>query len=440
MPESSGVIVSIKRVHFGIFMLVVAFSYFCSKQIQLNNLYDTFGVLDKILVLRNVVDQYQHKWSPLLWSDLPRFSRRALVEYLKATSARAHANIQDAPLEEKYRELIDRYSKRPVERAYIVRSVPMRTSYKLSCDVAIFVGPVGEVFVFGATHIATGDHRIDGSKIRMAIHELGCGERFIESQSAILIELEDGSDLIWLSLKDVDSFPGLQSDLWSDLNRVKLDNKFFESFPENLRKHLEQDKEYQAFDRRVIDAKIMRLAQLETGTIFGIGEFEKAISELFKVREETANLLGVPVAHLFFIRVVPVLFFIMTFTLWRRLRMLNPRRLSSDQPWFILDLDDTWGKIFAYFYAFTPLLMGIWVWGLFAYAQRATLILFDRVISVQNLLALEFPRAPLPGYISNDVWAWIILFIGPIQLVILVLITIHFLKVIQSQLRARSIS
>jgi hypothetical protein len=122
---------------------------------------------------------------------------------------------------------------------------------------------------------------------------------------------------------------------------------------------------------------------------------EDAARELYEQKKERdASYLGITATSTFLIRVGPLVYFVLSFELWRRVRRLPFSRLKSNRYWFAFETQDVVGRFNGYLHAVAPLLFGVLMYCLFAISQGLGLVVFGRWVEITGLLTWSFPVVP----------------------------------------------
>jgi hypothetical protein len=141
----------------------------------------------------------------------------------------------------------------------------------------------------------------------------------------------------------------------------------------------------------------------------------------------------------FIVRVGPFLFFVLSFELWRRVRRVPSGKLDSRRYWFAFETSDVIGRIYSHLMAVLPLLMGFWIYLLFAISQGLGLVVVGRIVTLPGLVTWTFPFAPGAGWVKTDyLAAGIALILVPLQFVVLLLIGHKLIQVVRANAQKRS--
>jgi hypothetical protein len=136
---------------------------------------------------------------------------------------------------------------------------------------------------------------------------------------------------------------------------------------------------------------ILRYADARLKNFFRADELESAAAKLYEEKETEASYFGVTATSTLFVRFGPLIYFALSFELWRRVRLLPIYKIRSDEYWFAFETHDWIGRIYAYLCAVAPLLFGLVVYVLFAVSQKLSQVIFGYNVSLQGLIHFQFP-------------------------------------------------
>jgi len=171
----------------------------------------------------------------------------------------------------------------------------------------------------------------------------------------------------------------------------------------------------------------------------GPSRLDDAVEQVYEQKENDASYFGITAPNTFFVRIGPLIYFILSVELWRRVRRLPTGKLFSDKYWFAFETRDIVGRTYSFLYAFAPLAFGILVYVLFAISQGLGLIVFGKWVTIPGLLTLNFPMLPGVGWATTDYFALAIaLALVPAHLFILALTSRKLFAVVSANMRHRS--
>ena len=178
---------------------------------------------------------------------------------------------------------------------------------------------------------------------------------------------------------------GLSSFPLEDPNRVA------ELVPDILKPYVHLRGEYVYVHGKGLDYFILNFANLQLGKRLTPDRIDDAVQLIYEQKEKDASYFGIHASSVQLIRFGPAIFFLFLFELWRRVRRLPNGKLSSDKYWFAFETSDVLGRVYAYLWAISPLLLGILIYVVFATSQSLGWTVFGRVVSLPGLLTLSFP-------------------------------------------------
>jgi hypothetical protein len=190
-------------------------------------------------------------------------------------------------------------------------------------------------------------------------------------------------------------------------------------------KYVHFSEEHVFLHAKAVDYFILSYANSQLGKYFPANRLDDATQQLYEQKERDASYFGISAPNTFLIRIGPLVYFVLSFELWRRVRRLPRGKIVSDKYWVAFETKDIVGRAYGYLYAFAPLLFGVLIYGLFVISQGLGLIVLGRVVTIPGLLSLDFPIALAPGWIAADYFALVIaLAVVPVHFFIL-LLTVH---------------
>lgn len=207
--------------------------------------------------------------------------------------------------------------------------------------------------------------------------------------------------------------------------------------PDPLDKYVHFLDEYVFLHGKAVDYLILHYANTQLGKRIPADRLNDAVQQLYEQKAQDASYFGISAPGILLVRLGPLVYFILSFELWRRVRRLPAGKLSSDKYWFAFESRDIVGRTYSYLYACAPLLIAILIYVLFAISQGLGLIVFDRAITIQGLLTLSFPTAPGSGWIATDYFAVVVAVLVPIQFLILTLTVAKLVSVVAVNIRQK---
>lgn len=170
--------------------------------------------------------------------------------------------------------------------------------------------------------------------------------------------------------------------------------------------------------QRDVDYAILHYAESHLGKYFAGNKLEEAAQQVYEQKENEASYLGITAPIAFIVKIGPLIYFVLSIELWRRVKRLPRGRIVSDKYWFAFETKDWGGRVYSTLYSFIPLLLDLLIYGLFAISQNLGFPLFGRWLTFTGLLTLNFPYA---FGATADYFALVIAGLALIQLFILIL-------------------
>jgi hypothetical protein len=389
--------------------------------------------LDQLLALRKLTAFSDVSMRTARAKDLPHFFSAALSEELDRIVAVDKAEDNPAtstpPPPSKFDDT-------PIANSKIALDVPMRMAVNGTCDVLITQLASGQTFDFITVLIVGESHTVKSENVRLANFH-GCQPGPAGDFQVLILTLDDGQYSFAIPRNLEEIFLGNRNvRIFSNYPFEKPD-RIVELMPEVLKPYVQLTGEFVFVHGKAVNYFILKFANEELGKRLTFDRLDDAIQLLYEQKERDASYFGINASSTQLIRIGPVIYFVLSFELWRRVRRLPSGKLISDKYWFAFETTDILGRTYAYLYAFAPILFGIMIYAVFAVSQGLSLVLFGRAVTLPGLLTLDFPFALSPGWTSTDNFAFAILVFVPIQFLILIIIVGKLASVVTANLRSR---
>ena len=425
---------SIGSLYIAITSLMIIFIYASLTLFFHNQSLTKLADLDKLLALRYFASASRLPSRQASLLDLPRFYTQAGDEYFDEL-AKSVEDDDASQNDDASQKMKSKFTDESIENTYVYRSVPMRMAVGAACDVLGSKLRPGKEFgivsnwTFGATyqvksenvellsfyHCGLGPH----GEFKVLKFSIGDGQFVFAVPSSLERQFGPATPIGFFD------FP------FTEFEEVRS------NLPEPLSQYVSFDEKYIVLHAKAIDAFISDYARYLLGKYFPADRLEDAARQMYEEKEREASYLGVTAASSLLVKLGPLIYFVLSFELWRRVRRLPDGKLKSDRYWFAFETGDFFGRINSYVQAAMPLLFGILMYGLFAISQSLALIVFGHVISIPGIFAWTFPPSPGFRWMSFDLFPFFILVLVPIHFVILWLITRKLLRVVRTNVQAR---
>lgn len=216
---------------------------------------------------------------------------------------------------------------------------------------------------------------------------------------------------------------GVEDSKYAKIFMVPPSSALKGAVPPPLLVYVDLGDSFTLFPVKEIDKVILRYADKRFGKFFS--SVESAAQELFTEREKDASYFGITASSNFLVAVGPIIFFALSFELWRRVRRLPIEKLDAERYWFGLESYDWVGRIYAYLYAVAPLLVGLMTYILFATTPNISDAF--RTVSWYYTLPEIFKITP-----SSTVLFVVTFVLSPIQFLILIATTKRLIHIINA--------
>ncbi|MHC2531784.1 hypothetical protein [Bradyrhizobium diazoefficiens] len=429
---------SISGLYLTIISFAVIYCYVGFNQYEQNLTATKLVAIDKLLALRAItVERNLHPFVRVAQlRDLPRFFVDASAESFNELAADVEAEDKQA-IDGKKTELPpSKFTREPLLRSSILRDVPMRMAVGGSCDALITQLSPGREFQFATFFIIGGVYNVKSEDVQLASF-LRCepgpsGEFKVfvfhldDDQYAFAVPRSLDREFFGRSIPD-----GFKNFLFNELQQT------ISLLPAPMDNYVHFLDEYVFLHGKAIDYLILSYANTQLGKRIPPDRMNDAVQQLYEQKAQDASYFGISAPGILLVRLGPLVYFVLSFELWRRVRRLPAGKLASDKYWFAFESRDIVGRAYAYLYACAPLLIGMLIYVLFAISQGLGLIVFDRAVTVEGLLALNFPRAPGSGWLTTDHFAIAVAAFIPIQFLILTLTVTKLVSVVAANIRQK---
>jgi hypothetical protein len=333
--------------------------------------------------------------------------------------------------------LPSKFTREPLPRSSVFREVPMRMAVSGTCNVLVTQLSPGQEFQF-ATFLIVGEvYNVKSEDVQLASF-LGCEPGPSGEFKVLVFKLDDDQYAFAVPRSLEQEFFGLpkpdgfKNFLFNELQQT------IPLLPSPMDKYVHFLEEYVFLHGKAVDYLVLSYANTQLGKHIPPDRLNDAIQQLYEQKARDASYFGISAPGILLVRLGPLVYFALSFELWRRVRRLPAGKLLSDKYWFAFESRDIVGRTYGFLYACAPLLIGILIYMLFAISQGLGLIAFGRAVTIQGLLTLDFPNAPGSGWIRTDYFAMAIaIVLVPIQFLILTLTVSKLVGVVATNIRQK---
>lgn len=340
--------------------------------------------LDKLLAIREVLVPAK--------SGQP-FTKRNLPEYFARAAEEASAPTSDGT-DPYYTHILD---SRGFTEEEISQGSILQVSSRLvqrNCDVARFKLSSGKTLEYATFQIVG---KIYHSESSDAV--FGVLDQCFDGDRNFVV-LKSGSDYVLALPKSFErdfaplappppfkSFPFAEQD------------KITASLPKELASYINLPADMVTIHIRAVENYILAHATRRHGKYYAPAEIEQAVNALYDEREAQTVLFGISAKPSLLVGLGPLLIFIISFEMWRRVRRI-PFGSGNAVFWFATDTGDNLGRATAYVYSFLPLACVAACYLNYAAAIHPTFVGMDDIRRALNILQLD-------GVSVGDVLNWI---------------------------------
>jgi hypothetical protein len=344
--------------------------------------------LDKLLLLREMhhVDSDDFKDAEV--SDLPSFFVKAKFEQIgESMNWYFDKNLLR----------ISKFTSEPLENSKVVRNLPMRMATGGTCDVLKTELKPGYTFQITTKKDSTQNpYSVMSENVELLV--FGCESSVVDAkllsfdndyrQQAYAMPREWIDQIIpaspWRPFESeypARYLPGLQQAAVLVPQPMAEYSKF------------DNPDQYVVVDEKVIDSLILNYVESRLGIHVAANKINEAVERLYEQKENEASYFGITAPITFLVKIGPLIYFVLSIELWRRVRRLPSGRIVSDKYWFAFETKDWGGRAYSTLYAFIPVLLGFLVYSLFAISQNLGIPVFGRWVTLTGLITLDLPRS-----------------------------------------------
>ncbi len=391
--------------------------------------------LDKLLALRYLTGSNPTFSRPATLRDLPHFYSDAMSESFNEIVEELDPDRKDQQRTPKAKS---KFSDTPLDRSQRVRGVPMRMAASGNCDALVTRLAPGQTFNFITIMIVGEAHTVTSEAAQLASFNQ-CGPGPSGEFKALIFQLDDGQHAFAIPRTLEEEFLGrAEQRIFSNYPLRNANQIVLPLLPEAMRRYVRLSDEYVFLHAQAVDYLILNTANDALGRHFTPDRLDDAVQQAYEQKERDTSYFGINASSTVLVRLGPLVYFVFSFELWRRVRRLPHGKFNSGNYWFAFETRDILGRLYAFLYALAPLAIGVLIYSLFAISQRLGVVISGRVITVPSLITLDFPRAIAPGWLSYDPWALALLLLVPIHLLILMVTTQKLISVVVANARPQT--
>jgi len=426
-PSEQSLISAISRIYLALTSLALLYFYAAYTQWEKNATLEQLAALDKLLVLRAVANR-KH-------GAIAKLTGLKVLDYYGRAKADAYLPWPDGQSPYRIDLLAKRgFGEKPIPNSRVLQDMPMRFAVGARCAVAVITGHSGARFNFATFRIVGKVYWVSSEQTSLV--SLGrCATRYGEEFNAIMFRLEDGEVAFALPKRLEKEFPIIAPQL--DLGPMNFQEieTFKKRLPAPIAKYAEIEEPLVIIHQKAVEHYLLQYANDRLGRFHAHSEFDSAVSKVFDEAKHDSFFIGMKAESSLIIRWGPFILLILSWELWRRVRLLRPHIIASEAYWNPLDSRDLIGLIGAYSYSIWPTILTVLVAYFFVQSQGLYAVVGSRILSVDSLLTFEFPHAPAPGWLTTDRFAILLAIPIAIQLGILLVTSVRLIAIANANRR-----
>jgi hypothetical protein len=438
---------SIGALYLTIISFVLIYSYVGINLYQHNQTLPALIALDKLLVLRDLSSGTHSYVREAKIKDLPNFLIDAMWDKFnepikEADEVDKEDELEDAP-ERKKSELEPKKSEKTpskfteelLQNSQILREISMRMAIGGTCNVLVTRLFPGHNFNIATVVVVTDTYTVKSEDVQFAIFR-GCEPGPSGEFKILIFKLDDGQFAFAVPSSLGDQFRrppslfGFSNFKFRELNQIK------KLLPQPMAEYVHFMEEYVILHGKAVDYFVLNYAETQLRKYFPASRLDEAVQQVYEQKENDASYFGITAPNTLLVRIGPLIYFILSFELWRRVRRLPTGRLLSEKYWFAFETRDIVGRTYSFLYAFAPIAFGVLIYALFAISQELGLVVFGRAVTIPGLLTLSFPMILGPAWATPDYFALAIaLALVPAHFLILLLTVRKLFAVVAANMR-----
>jgi hypothetical protein len=422
---------SVKKIYLAMLTLVMSVVYFSSVEYQREEDRLLLSTVDLLLSAQDLARSFEDL--PSLWQrDLQDIYIGAAIDESTKQWRRA---TEEKPQQGPHQELDDIDVE--IASSRIAKNRRLRTIPGRNCHILLLKMIIEDFHLIREFYTYQYPLDFDLSDVYLVNFSENCLIGHGLQRSLILIDSRKDPKIgAWvLGLPD-DEFGRIPRHLWMELlhhiqekqgsfdlmgpNSLKVNADYLSHLPEKLQNYAHFDKSYVVVSQEFVETVILNKAQQFTGEIYSPQDLNKAINDFFKLGHLRAGFYGLQLEHMTFLKLAPIVIFLLTYLLYRRLRVIQSNLDVVTEPWVLAHIDNRLDEILVYFYIVAPVLFAVIVFSLFADVQGIGLVILGRAVNLRLLFEGSVPV--LFGDYTTDYFAIFVfvLFVGNVVMLIFI--------------------
>lgn len=428
MDDVNRYISSVKKLHMALLVLLLTVVYFSLIEYQRQANHRFLAMIDVLNGVQNVHYDVVDSLRPATLEDLGAVYPGAILDAVQLrddewsrigqSAGMPHEGIPEGQTDDQ-RAIEEEFEDARIFERFSLRMAPGKV-----CSLAFIQGPSNQEVLlsdfFGGPQLAA----VPLSKMQLINFSVHCETgRFFRLSLLYFTTLDEiGVNLIGIPSLH---YPFFEEHLWDNpvlayLDRLsegrgtdlgdtfisifqpdtfELKDTHFTHLPKRLQSYLYKYHEYVIISEDFIASLILKSAQQLTGRIYAVEETETALKDIYKVGVEETKIFGLKMDHLTLIRTAPLIAIVLTYLMYRRLRVIRYQTEDATEPWVLLRIDNRFDEFISWVFIATPALSVASFFILFCDTQGLGLVIFDRFITLRSLVTLS--SQPL-SFVATD--------------------------------------
>jgi hypothetical protein len=389
--------------------------------------------LDKLLLLRDLSNVIHNNIRDARINDLPNFFSGAIMDQLDETIQEDER--QDGPEAAKKEKVPSKFTAELLQASKILRDIPMRMAIGGTCDVLVTKLSAGHEFNITTNAAVTGTYSVASEDIQFATFR-GCAPGLGFEFRILIFKIDDGQYAFAIPRSWPEQFRVPPTPFGLPYPPFREFDQVVPLLPQPMAQYADFDLggEHVILHEKAVDYLILHYAETHLGKHFAANKLNEAAQQVYEQKENEASYFGITAPVAFLVRIGPLIYFALSVELWRRVRRLPSGRIASDKYWFAFETKDWVGWTYSNLYAFTPLLLGLLIYVMFAISQGLGFFLFGRWVTLPGVLTLNFPFI-FGASVNTDYFALGMVAVLLLHLIILVLTVRKLARVVAANRR-----
>jgi hypothetical protein len=213
-----------------------------------------------------------------------------------------------------------------------------------TCNVLVTRLLPGHTFNIATFVVVIGSYSVESQDVQFAIFrecELGGGKEI----KIIMFKLDDGQFAFAVPRSLAKQFqepPTLFG--FSHIQFAELD-QIAKLLPSPRTNYIDFTEQYVILHGKAVDYFVLSYAETKLRKHFSADRLEDAAQQVYEQKENDASYFGITAPDILLVRIGPLIYFLLSFELWRRVRRLPTGKIFSDKYWSLSRPEISWDAL-----------------------------------------------------------------------------------------------